>query len=364
MERIFTEYIAGAGIGTIAEGLNRDGVPSPSGHDPARNRHRASANGAWGKSAVRAILGNPKYTGRQVWNRQRRDEDLMDAEDVSAGYTSRMRWNPREEWVWSTEPTHEAIVSSETFAAASAQRTVGHNRQTVVKPRRRNTYCLSSLIYCGECGRRMSGSWNHGEAHYRCGFPAEYAGAAQKHPDWYYLRESLVTEHLDAWLLSVFDPKNLDTAVAALSAAQTPDDGTVARAETARRVVKDCDARLAKYQSALEAGADPAVVAGWIKEVEGDRLHAERELASAAGAAQPLTEAEIRALVTSQRKVLRSLAKAAPEQRTTIYAQTTGLRITYDPGSASVEVEARPACTQVCVGGGIKLTEVGYMVAL
>jgi site-specific DNA recombinase len=106
VERIFAEYIAGAGIGSIAEGLNRDGFPSPSGHDPARNRHRAAANGAWGMSAVRAIFGNPRYTGRQVWNRQRRDEELLDVDDVAAGYQSRMKWNPREEWVWSKEQTH------------------------------------------------------------------------------------------------------------------------------------------------------------------------------------------------------------------------------------------------------------------
>ena len=53
----------------------------------------------------------------------------------------------------------------------------------------------------------------------------------------------------------------------------------------------------------------------------------------------------------TQRKVLRSLAKATPEQRAAIYGETMGLRITYDPGSASIEVEARPACIQVCVGG-------------
>ena len=111
VERIFAEYIAGAGIGSIAEGLNRDCIPSPSGHDPVRNRHRAAANGAWGMSAVRAILGNPRYTGREVWNRQRRDEELLDVDDVAAGYQSRMKWNPREEWVWSSEQTHEAIVS-------------------------------------------------------------------------------------------------------------------------------------------------------------------------------------------------------------------------------------------------------------
>jgi hypothetical protein len=29
---------------------------------------------AWNKSAVRAILVNPRYTGHQVWNKQRKDE--------------------------------------------------------------------------------------------------------------------------------------------------------------------------------------------------------------------------------------------------------------------------------------------------
>jgi hypothetical protein len=351
VERIFAEYVEGAGIGTIAEGLNRDGIPSPSGHDPERNRHRASANGAWGKSAVRAILGNPKYTGRQVWNRQRRSEDLLDVDDVAAGYQSRMKWNPREQWVWSSEETHEAIVSPETFTAASAQRATGHDRWAVTKPKHRNTYCLSSLVHCGICGRRMSGAWNHGEPYYRCRFPSEYAGATGQHPSTVYLRESDVTPHLDAWLQRVFDPNNLDAAVAAFSAAQGPNDGAIARAEAARRAVADCGTRLAKYRAALEAGADPAVVAGWIKEVEADRLHAERELASTAGTAQPLTDAEIRALVTSQRKELRSLAKATPEQRATIYGQTMGLRITYNPEDASIEVEARPACTNGCVGG-------------
>ena len=73
----------------------------------------------------------------------------------------------------------------------------------------------------------------------------------------------------------------------------------------------------------MEAGADPAVVAGWIKQVEADRLRAERELASTASVVHPLSEVEIRALVTSQRKVLRWLAKARPEQRVTIYGETT-----------------------------------------
>jgi site-specific DNA recombinase len=83
VERIFSEFIGGRGIYAIAEGLTRDGILSPSAHDPDRNRHRAGSGGAWSKAAVRAILLNPRYAGRQVWNRQRRDEVLIDVDDVA-----------------------------------------------------------------------------------------------------------------------------------------------------------------------------------------------------------------------------------------------------------------------------------------
>jgi hypothetical protein len=87
--------------------------------------------------------------------------------------------------------------------------------------------------------------------------------------------------------------------------------------------------------------------------VEADRLRAERELASTTSVAQPLTEAEIRALVNSQRKVLRSLAKATPEHRAAIYGETMGLRITYNPDEPEwATVEARPSCANRRVGGG------------
>ncbi len=121
VRRIFSEYVAGRGLYAIAEGLTRDGVPSPSAHDPSRNRHRASSGGAWSKSAVRAILANPRYTGRQVWGRQRRDEVLIDVDDVALGHATKLRWCDRDAWVWSAEVTHEALVTPELFAEAQRQ---------------------------------------------------------------------------------------------------------------------------------------------------------------------------------------------------------------------------------------------------
>ena len=64
VRRIFSEFIAGHGFYAIAEGLTRDGIPCPSAHDPARNRHRCGI--AWNKFAVRAILVN---ASRRHWRR-------------------------------------------------------------------------------------------------------------------------------------------------------------------------------------------------------------------------------------------------------------------------------------------------------
>lgn len=58
VERIFDSYLAGKGLYAIAELLTAEGIPSPSAHDRQRNRHR-DGRGAWSKSAVKAILGNP-----------------------------------------------------------------------------------------------------------------------------------------------------------------------------------------------------------------------------------------------------------------------------------------------------------------
>jgi site-specific DNA recombinase len=65
---IFTQRLAGSSAAGIARTLNALGVVPPSAHDRARKSHHTGA--AWTLRTVAAILGNPRYTGRQVWNRQ------------------------------------------------------------------------------------------------------------------------------------------------------------------------------------------------------------------------------------------------------------------------------------------------------
>jgi len=58
VERIFTEYLSDIGIFAIAQRLTADGILSLSAYDPKRNSYRDGI--AWSKSAVRAILKNPR----------------------------------------------------------------------------------------------------------------------------------------------------------------------------------------------------------------------------------------------------------------------------------------------------------------
>ncbi len=162
--RIFDEFVGGTGLYAIAEGLTSDCILSPSGHDRARNRHRASSRGVWSKIAVRAILQNPHYTDYQVWNGQERHEELIDVEDVSLGH-----------------------------------------------------------VHWARCGRRMQDSWNHGRAYYRCKFPKECAVGKGEHPGTIYMREDALTPAIDRWVAQLFGDDHIEETCAALEETAWPD---------------------------------------------------------------------------------------------------------------------------------------------
>lgn len=344
--RIYREYLAGHGLGQIAEGLTRDGIPSPSAHDPQRNRHRCGI--AWSKAAIRVILTNPRYTGRQVWNKQRKDEVLIDVDDVALGHETRMRWNDQQRWVYSQGRVHPALVSDEDFEAVQdllASRTRNPAaRQPRATPR---PYVLRGLMFCGLCNRRMQGSWNNGQSHYRCVFPQQYALANKvDHPRSLYLREAQVLRPLDTWLAEAFAPSNLARAITALHVNQDlrarPSGPEQARRDEAQRTIADCDARLERYRKALEAGTDPALIATWTAEVNVQRAAAEQILAQAKHdrrARRLLTPDEIDRIIRTAGSLVCVLPGADADKRAEVYRQL-GLKLTYHPAEKTVIAEA------------------------
>jgi hypothetical protein len=88
---VFTQRLAGHSVARIARALNDAGIPCPSAIDPARNPHRAGSG--WTVRTVASILSNPRYTGRQVWNRQPTELRLFDPADISMGHRQVQRWS-------------------------------------------------------------------------------------------------------------------------------------------------------------------------------------------------------------------------------------------------------------------------------
>ena len=179
----------------IARARNEARVPCPSAADPGRNTHRTGTS--WIPGTVTTVLGNPRYTGRQVWNRQRTDTELADPGNVTLGHGSVPRWNLPDGWVISNRPAHPALVSEDDFVAAqgiSAAR--GPARQEAPVFRR---YLLAGLLACGLCGRRMKSAWSNGKPAYRCRHGRTCAMAPDPaRPKNTYIREDKLLPHLPA----------------------------------------------------------------------------------------------------------------------------------------------------------------------
>jgi site-specific DNA recombinase len=187
---IFAQRLAGHSAARITRALNDAGIPCPSAADPKRNPHRTGAG--WTLRTVAAILANPRYTGRQVWNRQRTDSDLFDPANTGLGHRQVQRWNLPEGWVISKHPAHAALVSEADFIAVQE---MSAPRGPAGPATRR--YLLAGLLACGQCGRQLESAWSNGKPAYRCRHGNTSAARPDPHrPKNAYLREAQILPHL------------------------------------------------------------------------------------------------------------------------------------------------------------------------
>ena len=89
---IFEQYLAGNSLGKIAAGLERQGIPSPTGRSK------------WNREAIDKLLSNEKYTGRVLLQKT-----------VSTGAVQIENDGLMERYLYTG--SHEAIISDEMFMA-------------------------------------------------------------------------------------------------------------------------------------------------------------------------------------------------------------------------------------------------------
>ncbi|MHB2170109.1 recombinase family protein [Alsobacter sp. R-9] len=149
VQRIFSEFAAGASPRAIATQLNREGVTGPEG----RPWQDTTIRGHGGRGT--GILRNELYVGRLVWNRMRFIKDPATGKRVS-------RPNPPSEWVVEDVPELRIIddalwksVSSRLsdIAASPTAQAIKAGR---FWEKRRPKHVLTGLAVCGCCGHPLA----------------------------------------------------------------------------------------------------------------------------------------------------------------------------------------------------------------
>ncbi|XVU27924.1 recombinase family protein [Actinoplanes sp. CA-054009] len=183
---IFAQRLNGFSAQQIAVLLTERGIPSPAASDPDRNAHRETP--AWSRRAVDTILANPRYTGRQVFGRQRITHHEASPGGQHAGGPPTRGPNDRSDVVISKGLAHPALISEATFVAAQKVSAVagpsdGGERR----------YLLTGLVICGSCGRRSEGAWVSGRAAYRCRHAQRGRRAADSELPFYAREDTLLS---------------------------------------------------------------------------------------------------------------------------------------------------------------------------
>lgn len=150
VRRIFQLVLDGKGINAIADILYADKVLIPSAYAEKyypENQHSKNFHDPyrWTNTAVRYILEKKEYMGHTVLGKT-----------ISESYKTKKRRKATEDELMIFENTHEAIIDDETWN--NAQRLLSTKRRPKINgapPCR-----LSGLLYCADCGSKMSHKYN------------------------------------------------------------------------------------------------------------------------------------------------------------------------------------------------------------
>jgi len=316
----------------LADRLNQPGgPPSPTHVDSSRN-----LRGHWAASTIRAMLKNPVYTGRIVWNRL----DFTEAKKSGGGARSRAK----EEWVV-TEDAHLPLVTDETFEAAQDRFTKKVRAKGSSQTKR--FYLLAGMVRCcaGHQPLSMNGKARKGHHYYACAYSTSYGdtAATEAHagPKWIYVRE----DKLERLVLSFFEQRifgplrvqKLSKQIRA-EAKGRKRDGKLTGTRI-RQQVADLDRKIKAQVIAIEEGVEPEIVSERIAELRGQKEALEVTLNDLGDSHDDTEEAELVARLESLPDLSESLRNASPQIKRQVF-EAFDLQIAFDKREGRVEISA------------------------
>lgn len=141
VKRIFDMCLEGLTFFKIAKQLTLEGVKTPAQYYSFEWKNNYNLKyGEWHSKTIRDILTNQMYIGDMVQNRRSK---------VNYKVKKVIRNNPKEYII--VENTHEPIIDKDTFFEVQKRipKNVGRNEK-------KENHLLDGLLYCGDCGHRIS----------------------------------------------------------------------------------------------------------------------------------------------------------------------------------------------------------------
>ena len=230
----------------IARRLDEAGAPCPGGQ-------------RWSGSTVDAILKNPKYTGYMVWGRSKRNGPGRSAAALRV---------PADQWLWSPEPAHPALIDMATWEEAQdAGKKRGKVRDRETPAARDARAPLRGRIRHNQCRRvltpRPRPYKDHVNLYYACSPDMTDPRIAAKYPGHVHAR--LADKLLTKVIAGVLDQRVFGPDRAAMLTAQLPATAAEKTADrdrqaaALRRQLKKIETSQAALMTELEeTGADPA----------------------------------------------------------------------------------------------------------
>ena len=300
---IFEKYASGMGYSQLLNYLNSRGYQTKS-YIAKNGKNRIGR--PFGRGSLNGLLKNRKYVGDYIFG--------MKQERALSGKRS-PRTRPEEEWVI-VKDGMPAIVDRGTFD--KVQLKMAQNLQTGGKYKAKETYLLSSLIRCGECGSAMQGNTrNSGRnktkySSYRCSNRRDSQGCSNK---------ELRKEYLDNFVLdALYDNLFSESSIKKLARMLTDYNNrqSIAGKNEIAHVEKDILDATAKISTIIrlvtESGISIDTVKDELKALEDKKLYLSEHLRELQlSNAVMITDEKILELVSHSREFVQT--KNIPECR-------------------------------------------------
>lgn len=254
---IFKMYLDGYGYSAIINYLNSKGYKTKLGKD-------------FGKNSIHDILSNEKYTGTYIFNRCA----SKDAEGRRNSHKSKF-----EDEIIKIPGGMPAIISPQDFQRV--QEKMQRNKKRASAYRAKETYLLSGLIYCGECGHAMIGNVKHcGRSKlkyvtYRCGNRDRTKNCKNKEIRREYIEE-YVLQQLEE---KIFNETNIPLLVEKLNKFQEKkNDKDKQNIKALNEKIKQTDFQIKNVLAAIMQGCNSKILAEELEKLENEKKELENQL--------------------------------------------------------------------------------------